>query len=621
MEPFYLLDNPDLPRMNPKPEKLKLSVPRFLLLCFATLSERRHSSNRSTAVFRLSCMGAPAGSMNKNNGSSERSILIFCIVLGALQSWISRYAMNQDGISYLDIGDAFLRGDWKNAISGYWSPLYCWWVGVALHIVKPSIWWEFVTVQAANLVIYIVALFCFRFFLHAILRAHKQEEKSRVASVSPLPDWAFIGLGYGIFLWVSLVLIDVADVTPDLLVAAFVFLIAGFLVDLRYRESYPKFAVFGILCGAAYLSKAAMFLMSFALLAILLFEAKFSKRRIWGVLLAAVVFFAVSFPFIAALSKQKGRGTFGDSGKLAYASMVNPNVPQKHWQGDPPEGGVPKHTTREVLDHPAVFEFAEPISGTYPPWYDPSYWNDGAHGTFRLRAQIRVLVQSARNYGKMFVDQLGLFAGIFIFVLWGGAATRKAILSNWPLIAAAGFNMGLYSLVLVRARYVGGFVAVLFVALLAGIRLPRNAQTTKPIRYIAIGVMGSVLLSVLANLAETTYLTNTVYGYPTQKDEMRAAVGLQGMGLRTGDSVAVIGDGTTAYWARLDRFKIVAEIFSPEANQVQFWSQPWERRKLAYECLSRAGAKVVVAWSPPGGVDPGWQKIANSNYYAYFLAK
>jgi hypothetical protein len=552
---------------------------------------------------------------------SERSPLILCILLGTTQAWISRYAMNQDGTSYLDVGDAFFHGDWAKAISGYWSPMYCWWVGLALHVVKPSIWWEFVTVQAVNLIIYLVALFCFRFFLHSILRALREEATNKMDGAHPLPDWVLSWLGYGIFLWASLVLIDIADVTPDLLVAAFVFLIGGYLVDLRCHESYPKFAMFGILCGAAYLSKAAMFPVGFGLLVILLFSGKFSKRRVLGVMLAAVMFLVVSLPFIAALSKQKGRLTFGDSGKLAYASMVNPNVPQKHWQGDPPEGGVPKHTTRELLDHPAVFGFAEPVGGTYPPWYDPSYWNEGAHGTFRLRAQIRVLVQSARNYAKMFIDQLGLFSGIGIFILWGGAPTRRAIVSNWPLIAAAALNIGLYSLVLVRPRYVGGFVVLLLVAFLAGIRLPRNADAAPLTKYVAIAVMGTILFSVAANLAETAYVTNTVYGYPTQRDEMRAAEGLKDMGLRLGDPVAVIGDGTVDYWARLDRFKIVAEIFSPEANQVQFWSEPWERRKSAYECLRRAGARVVVVWSPPHGAEPGWEKIANTNYYAYFLAK
>jgi hypothetical protein len=557
----------------------------------------------------------------KDKALSERSLLILCIALGTGQAWINRYAMNQDGMSYLDVGDAFFRRDWAQAISGYWSPMYCWFVGLALHLVRPSIWWEFITVHVVNLLIYFAALFCFRFFVHSLLLAIRGQKMHGTDDSRPLPEWVLWGLGYGIFLWASLVLIDASDVTPDLLVAAWVFLIAGYLVDLRQDEAYAKFAVFGVLCGCAYLSKAAMFLVGSGLLAILLFAGTLSKRRVAGVMLAALMFLAVSAPLIAALSKQKGRLTFGDSGRLAYASMVNPNVPQKHWQGDPPEGGVPKHTTRQVLDNPPVFEFATPVGGTYPPWYDPSYWNEGAHGTFRLRAQIRVLVQAGRNYWKMFADQMGLLAGIAIFILWGGGPTRRAVLANWPLIAAALLNLGLYSVVLVRSRYVGGFVAVLLMAILTGIRLPKNTEKSAETatRSITLGVFATIVLSVAANLAETAYVTNTVYDYPLHKDEMRAAEGLQDMGLRAGDPVAEIGDGTSAYWARLARLKIVAEVFSPEAGRGKFWSEPWERRKIAYECLRRAGAKAVVVWAPPEGVDPGWKQVANTNYYIYWL--
>jgi hypothetical protein len=431
-----------------------------------------------------------------------------------------------------------------------------------------------------------------------------------------------MGMGYAVFLWAALVLLEAGFVTPDLLVATFLFLIAAYLVELRHRESYGKFAMFGALCGAAYLSKAVMFPVGCGLLAILLFSTRISKRRVWGVLLAALLFMAVSFPFIAALSKQKGRLTFGDSGRLAYASMVSPNVPQKHWQGEPPEGGVPKHTTREVLEHPPVYEFAEPIGGTYPPWYDPSYWNEGAHGTFRVRSQIRVLVQSARNYAKMLAGQLGLLTGMLVFIFWGGAPARRGILSNWPLIAAAGLGMGAYSLVLVRSRYVGGFIVLLAIAILAGIRLPRNAQTASLAKYVAAAVMATILVSVAIDLSETAYVTNTVYDYPTHKDEIRAAVGLQNMGLRAGDPVAFIGDGTIAYWARLGRFKIVAEAFSPEAGRLRFWSESAEHRQQAYECMRRAGAKLVVVWSPPeSGIDAGWKQVAETNYYARFLAQ
>ena len=34
--------------------------------------------------------------------------------------------MISDGVSYLDIGDAYFRGDWKAAVNAYWSPVYSW---------------------------------------------------------------------------------------------------------------------------------------------------------------------------------------------------------------------------------------------------------------------------------------------------------------------------------------------------------------------------------------------------------------------------------------------------------------------------------------------------------------
>jgi hypothetical protein len=67
------------------------------------------------------------------------------IFLGAIHAWaaVSVHAMNEDGISYLDMGDAFLRGDWSMAINTVWSPLYSWILGLTMHILKPSIRWEF----------------------------------------------------------------------------------------------------------------------------------------------------------------------------------------------------------------------------------------------------------------------------------------------------------------------------------------------------------------------------------------------------------------------------------------------------------------------------------------------
>ena len=39
------------------------------------------------------------------------------LVLGLLQAWAGRHSMQSDGISYLDMGDAIVRGDWRMATS------------------------------------------------------------------------------------------------------------------------------------------------------------------------------------------------------------------------------------------------------------------------------------------------------------------------------------------------------------------------------------------------------------------------------------------------------------------------------------------------------------------------
>ena len=55
-----------------------------------------------------------------------RTIRVLCwlvaLSLGALQAWALRFPIGEDGVSYLDIADAYLRGDWHNAFSAYWSP-------------------------------------------------------------------------------------------------------------------------------------------------------------------------------------------------------------------------------------------------------------------------------------------------------------------------------------------------------------------------------------------------------------------------------------------------------------------------------------------------------------------
>lgn len=549
---------------------------------------------------------------------NDRVFLTLSVVLGAFQAWVGRQSMGPDGVSYLDIGDAYLRGDWKAAINAYWSPMYSIVLGTAMRILKPSLRWEFPVVHLVNFVIYLAALFSFRLFLRSAMTWSRHNDDAD--PVVPLPEPVVVGMGYIIFLWSSLVLVDVVLVNPDLLVAALLFLLGALLVELRVQYSIWKFMAFGVVCGVAYLTKGIMFPLGFIFLAVLLFSGTWSKARWGGVLLAGVVLLIVSSPFIFALSKAKGRLTYGDTGKLAYAEMVSPRAPGTNWQGDPAGSGIPLHPTRKILDGPPVFEYAGPVGGTYPPWYDPSYWNDGMRSTFRLRPQLRVLVESALTYGKVLQGYAAFIAGIAIFVLIGKKPVLKAVAQNWPLWIISLAAAGVYALVLVRNRYIAGFAALFFVAILTGIRLPKNDKFERIPAYVAMGVILATLVSLASSLANGTYLELTVGPGPLLSEQADVAEGLHRMGLRANDKVAVLGEGLTGYWARLARFKIVAEIASSNLTAPAFWAATPELKARAYEAVGRTKARAIIAWSPPeSGLTQSWRQIAGTHYYVYVL--
>jgi hypothetical protein len=78
-----------------------------------------------------------------------------------------------------------------------------------------------------------------------------------------------------------------------------------------------------------------------------------------------------------------------------------------------------------------------------------------------------------------------------------------------------------------------------------------------------------------------------------------AAEQLRRLGARPGDKVTVIADGTGAYWARLGRLRIVAEIMDSNHGSREFWDAPEEVRQQVYDTFARARAKLVVTSGPP----------------------
>src|SRR5437867_1869427 len=166
------------------------------------------------------------------------SFWTMAVVLGFFHTWANHhYLINADAMSYLDIADAYLRGDWHAAINSYWSPLYSWLIALALLIVNPSSYWKFSVLHLANFAIYLLALWSFDFLIHELIRFNRKRRSELLGdTLVSIPDWAWLALGYPLFIWSSIYLIGISQESPDLLMAGLLYLACGFLLLIRHQR-------------------------------------------------------------------------------------------------------------------------------------------------------------------------------------------------------------------------------------------------------------------------------------------------------------------------------------------------------------------------------------------------
>ena len=323
---------------------------------------------------------------------------------------------------------------------------------------------------------------------------------------------------------------------------------------------------------------------------------------------ATAAFALVCAPYVIALSNAKGRFTFGDSGRFNLIWMVN-GVPWYHWQGGPHDNGTPVHPTRHVLTNPDIYEFATPVAGTYPPWYDPTYWDDGAHVALRPGDFARALFTQIRLYAYWIVHrQLPLLFGLLW--LWLLApASWSSWKGFWPVLLFAAAPFAMYAMVHAESRYLAPFFVLLWAVLFAGLLVSSEKIDT---RYLlaTVSVIGVLMtIEALAAGSDDKHLP------PRRQYEI--AQYLEGAGLKRGDPVAIFTSDLPYDWARLTGARITLEVTLPAQlcaacaqRQVE-----WERAKAV---LAARGAKFVIAPCFSGIVDQsGWRQIGSTEAFAF----
>lgn len=539
-------------------------------------------------------------------------VVAFC---GAVQALAHRFYVQPDGVSYLNLSDAYARGDWAAAVNTFWSPVYPWIFGAVHRLYEWPMYWESSIVHAINFAIYLASYACFRFMLRELTLYQQEKKKDSPAAyfIDWTHGWEFV-VAHMLFLWSALLLIGLAVVSPDMMIAAEVYLIVGLMLRVLGRRPGMRYPILlGLLLGLGYLTKAVMFPIAFLVIACTAWGT--AKAR-WTHLATAVCtlsFLVVAAPQLIAMSREVGRPSFGENGTINYALYVNGY--DQYWTGTPPGRGIPAHPIRRLMENPTVYEFAtNDASSSYPFWDKPAYWLQGFTPHFNFSEQITAIRLVTSYYAATFATFVLVGA---ILVLMRVPDRRFDLLGI--CIASAGV-FALYALVHAEGRYLGPWTVSLFLAVASGAQFRDDISSRGATRAVFVALAlwyGLVIANVVQRATAET--ARVLAGHGASHEYWTVASELRKLGLQRGQRVASIGPSSQSYWARLAGVQIAMEIPLDAADQ--YWILDAAGRSRIEKVFTDHGAKMAVAIFPPAGGGPGWIRLGSSAFYALPLTQ
>lgn len=527
------------------------------------------------------------------------ALALMSMALGGLCAYLGRFAMNPDGLSYLDIASETLQHGPGELVSGYWSPGYPALISMSMALFRPTPEGEVPLLHGLNFVIFSVALWGFWFFLRS-MQAGWGKLNREANREAPPQSPVFAAFALAVFLWFSLKDIGVAIVTPDLMIAALVFLAGGIVwrIAAGIDGGLRPYVVLGAVLGFGYLFKSAFLPLGLALIAVLFLAPPALSVERKKLAVTGLVLVVVCLPWIVAVSLRLGSPSIGATGKLAYIWYANHRELTSYlgWEGrfGTAYSGL-RHPPRMLTTNPVVMEFGSPLPGTHALWYDPSYWWHGAKTEFHATAQLavvgtnmRVLLDWALRMTPLILGALALRA-IHLRGRLHGARRIWIWQCLWPLAAWA-----IYLPVHAEPRFLGAFMVMFWVSIYRYLLPPVRVgiQTT-----VLVVAAAAILLPFTISIARATRRSLL---HPDVNVDQVAATALRSMGLKPGDRLATVGVDFQPFYARRARLRAVAHVEAPNGA----WSLAATDFERVKTCLVSAGIQALIARDRPGLPSP-----------------
>ncbi len=499
------------------------------------------------------------------------------VVAGVVDLQGSRFNLNPDGISYVELALHAVQTGAHSLINGYWSPGYPALVAPVLRL-SGSMDAAIPALHLVNFVLYLIAI---------VLFIELCTLPGRAPGGTPLPR-PLLALAILASAAITLQCIGLGLLTPDM--AVLVTVMATAICCLRMeagKSSWRWPLVLGLMPGAGYWMKGILLPLNALLFVLLLIRPPRIARARPQVVLAAGVFAVVSLPLIVLISSAIGRPSIGEVGRLNYAWEVDGVLPFAGWTGDTTTRyGAPIHPPRVLVAEPRTLEFATPVVATYPLWYDPAYWYDGVRARFDPAGQLRVLAQGFSDLGTLLRDLGVIVAVLAAFQLTSTRVKATGTKGRMPLVLLvwAALAMLVYAAVHIEPRYLAGFVVLITAVAWSRIAVRVRRRGT---RWLAPVGAAAMLLALGWYIAQNT----GGFGRDYRPDYLIDADSLRAHGVASGDAVAAVGDAFEQYAV----FGVRAHFTAQVMDSVGYWELTPARRDSLDARLSAAGVTAVLA--------------------------
>lgn len=411
---------------------------------------------------------------NIKNNIDTIAVLAIYFIIGLLLIENYQYIINSDGISYINIAQKYLSGNYSEAINGYWGPLFSWLLTPFLLFGSTPLH----ALYASKLLSLFIGFFTIIGFKLLIERF----KMKRVIKVPILISLIPIVLYFAFNL-----------ISPDLLITCILIYYFYFIFDPRYDSQLYNGFLCGFIGGLAYLSKSyalPFILAHFVLFNLIYYYKSISRRKkrkiLKNLFFGLTVFLIISGLWIGLISNKYGEITIGTTGVYNH-NLVGP----------------------ESSGHPMNYQ------GLIKPPYDTSIsiWEDPSH--LKMESWSPIQSWSYFEYQmKIILDNIILiFISIEFFSLLSIIIVASSIIFLFKssdsiskdkimyLLITILLYIGGYSLILVEIRYL--WPVYILLILMSGYLLSLCYSTFK---------LKESMKTVIILLLVASFLITPIYG-------------------------------------------------------------------------------------------------------------